>query len=93
MSGFLDTPRGRSSGKLAGLSKFGTKYEDLLLKNSQAIGFIESQIASRSTRLGPAFLPLACGLFGSTRARWEESCRDGQPDCRSRRSYETYGIQ
>ena len=53
MSGFLDTPRGRSSGKLAGLSKFGTKYEDLLLKNSQAIGFIESQIASRSTRLGP----------------------------------------
>ncbi len=51
MAGFLDRSRGRASGKLAGLSKFGTRYEDLLLKNSQAIGFIESQIAARSSRL------------------------------------------
>lgn len=53
MAGFLDVQKGRSSSKLSGLSKFGTKHEDLLLKNSQAIGFIESQIAARSTRLGP----------------------------------------
>lgn len=52
MAGFLDIQRGnRSSSKLSALSKFGTKYEDLLLKNSQAIGFIESQLTSRSTRL------------------------------------------
>jgi hypothetical protein len=51
MAGFLDRSRGRASGKLAGLSKFGTRYEDLLLKNSQAIGFIEGQIAARSSRL------------------------------------------
>ena len=52
MAGFLDTPRGRTGGKLSGLSKFGTKYEDLLLKNSQAIGFIEGQLAARTTKLG-----------------------------------------
>jgi hypothetical protein len=52
MAGFLDTNGRRASSALAGLSKFGTKYEDLLLKNSQAIGFIEGQIAARSTKLG-----------------------------------------
>lgn len=52
MAGFLDRPRGRTGGKLASLSKFGTRYEDLLLKNSEAIGFIESQIQARSTRFG-----------------------------------------
>lgn len=52
MPGFLDTSRGQASGKLSSLSKFGTKYEDLLLKNSQAIGFIEGQIASRSGKMG-----------------------------------------
>jgi hypothetical protein len=52
MAGFLDKGRGKTSGKLAGLSKFGNRYEDLLLKNSQAIGFIESQIQARSNRLG-----------------------------------------
>jgi len=52
MAGFLDVQRGgRTGGALSALSKFGTRHEDLLLKNSQAIGFIESQIAARSTRL------------------------------------------
>lgn len=51
MSGFLDVNRGRSSSALSGLSKFGTKYEDLLLKNSQAIGFIEGQLAARSSKM------------------------------------------
>lgn len=51
MAGFLDINKGRSSSALSGLSKFGTKYEDLLLKNSQAIGFIESQLSARSTKM------------------------------------------
>jgi hypothetical protein len=50
MSGFLDVNGRRASSALAGLSKFGTKYEDLLLKNSQAIGFIESQLAASSVQ-------------------------------------------
>lgn len=51
MAGFLDTMRGNFNSKLSGLSKFGTRHEDLLLKNSQAIGFIESQLSARSTKL------------------------------------------
>lgn len=53
MAGFLDSTKGSMGGALAGLSKFGTKYEDLLLKNSQAIGFIEGQLSARSNKLGP----------------------------------------
>jgi hypothetical protein len=52
MAGFLDTKNMRLGGALSKLSKFGTRHEDLLLKNSQAIGFIEGQIASRSSNLG-----------------------------------------
>ena len=51
MAGFLDTSGRRVSSTLSGLSKFGTRHEDLLLKNSQAIGFIEGQLQSRSSRL------------------------------------------
>ena len=48
MAGFGDNTIGASSGALSDLSKFGAKYEDLLLKNSRAIGFIESQLTARS---------------------------------------------
>jgi hypothetical protein len=51
MSGFLDTSGRRASSALSNLSKFGTRHEDLLLKNSQAIGFIEGQLQSRTSRL------------------------------------------
>jgi hypothetical protein len=51
MAGFLETTRGNTSSKLAGLSKFGTRHEDLLLKNSQAIGFIEGQLQQRQGKL------------------------------------------
>jgi len=51
MAGFLDVKKGRAGSALEGLSKFGTKYEDLLLKNSQAIGFIESQLMTRSNKI------------------------------------------
>jgi hypothetical protein len=51
MSGFLDTSGKKVSSALSNLSKFGTRHEDLLLKNSQAIGFIEGQLQSRTSRL------------------------------------------
>lgn len=51
MAGFLDTSGRKVSSSLSNLSKFGTRHEDLLLKNSQAIGFIESQLQSRTSRL------------------------------------------
>jgi hypothetical protein len=51
MAGFLNTSSTRSSSALSNLSKFGTRHEDLLLRNSQAIGFIESQLQSRTSRL------------------------------------------
>ena len=50
MSGFLNTSSARVGSTLSNLSKFGTRHEDLLLKNSQAIGFIEGQLQARSGR-------------------------------------------
>lgn len=50
MAGFLNTSGARVGSALSNLSKFGTRHEDLLLKNSQAIGFIEGQLQARSTR-------------------------------------------
>lgn len=48
MAGFGDGKQSSTSKSLTGLSKFGNRYEDLLLRNSKAIGFIEGQLASRS---------------------------------------------
>ena len=50
MAGFLNTSGSRVGSALSNLSKFGTRHEDLLLKNSQAIGFIESQLQARAGR-------------------------------------------
>lgn len=50
MAGFGGSASSGNNSKLASLSKFGTRYEDLLLKNSKAIGFIEGQIASRANQ-------------------------------------------
>ena len=50
MAGFLNTSSARVGSALSNLSKFGTRHEDLLLKNSQAIGFIEGQLQARSGR-------------------------------------------
>ena len=52
MAGFGDNRSGGTSTALSNLSKFGSRYEDLLLKNSKAIGFIESQLASRTQTNG-----------------------------------------
>jgi len=45
MAGFLDNiGLGGLKSRLSDLSRVGMKYEDLLIKNSQSIGFIESQL-------------------------------------------------
>lgn len=45
MAGFLEgNPMRTLRSRLTDLSRFGLKYDDLLIKNSQAIGFIESQL-------------------------------------------------
>jgi len=52
MAGFGDNIQGNSTTTaLSNLSKFGSRYDDLLLKNSKAIGFVEGQLSSRSTTL------------------------------------------
>ena len=48
MAGFLENTVNRLSSRLSALSRFNVRHEDLLLKNSQAIGFIESQLMARS---------------------------------------------
>jgi len=48
MAGFLENTVNRLSSRLSSLSRFNARHEDLLLKNSQAIGFIESQLLARS---------------------------------------------
>lgn len=46
MAGFLEgNPMRSLKSRLTELSRFGLKYDDLLIKNSQAIGFIESQLS------------------------------------------------
>jgi len=46
MAGFLDSnPLSGIRSRLTDLSRFGMKYDDLLVKNSQAIGFIEGQLS------------------------------------------------
>lgn len=52
MAGFGDNTNSQTSKKLSTLSRFGTRYEDLLLKNSKAIGFIEGQLSARSDLSG-----------------------------------------
>lgn len=48
MAGFLENTYNKLSNRLASLSRFNMRHEDLLLKNSQAIGFIEGQLLARS---------------------------------------------
>ena len=51
MAGFLDTSGRKVSSALSNLSKFGTRHEDLLLKNSQAIGNKLGNTSTLSNRL------------------------------------------
>ena len=84
MAGFLDITKGRSSSALSGLSKFGTKYEDLLLKNSQAIGFIEGQLAARTSKMNAGDDLLTGQALGDGQAPLDRLAGDDDLRCPAR---------
>lgn len=67
MAGFLDSNpfRGLRT-QLAALSRFGMKYDDLLVKNSQAIGYIEGQLSNFSGALGDDLMKATLALSDTT---------------------------
>ena len=67
MAGFLDNNpmRGLKSG-LTSLSRFGMKYDDLLVKNSQAIGFIEGQLTGFHNAMGDDLMKATLALSDTT---------------------------
>ena len=49
MAGFLDTMGlGGLRKRMVAMSRMGNEYDDLLIKNSQAIGFIEGELRKRN---------------------------------------------
>jgi hypothetical protein len=67
MAGFLEgnSLKGLKSG-LTALSRFGMKYDDLLVKNSQAIGYVESQLGGLSNSLGDDLMRATMALSDTT---------------------------
>jgi len=67
MAGFLDSNplRGLRSG-LTALSRFGMKYDDLLVKNSQAIGYIEGQMTGFNNAMGDDLMKATLALSDTT---------------------------
>lgn len=67
MSGFLENnPFNGNKPNLSALSRFGMKYEDLLIKNSQAIGFIEGQLSSMNLPMGSDLMKATLALSDTT---------------------------
>lgn len=67
MSGFLDSnPMRGAKTQLTTLSRMGMKYDDLLLKNSQAIGYIEGQLSGFNTALGDDLMKATLALSDTT---------------------------
>lgn len=67
MAGFLDSnPMRGLKSQLTALSRFGMKYDDLLVKNSQAIGFIEGQLTSFNNALGDDLMKATLALSDTT---------------------------
>lgn len=86
MAGFLDSNPMRSlRSRLTELSKFGMKYDDLLVKNSQAIGFIEGQMRSSGTSLGDDLMRATLALSDTTSALKTKSIAFFQMDYISKR--------
>lgn len=67
MAGFLDSNplRGLKS-SLTSLSRFGMKFDDLLVKNSQAIGFIEGQLTGFHNAMGDDLMKATLALSDTT---------------------------
>jgi hypothetical protein len=67
MAGFLEgNPMKSLRSRLTELSRFGLKYDDLLIKNSQAIGFIESQMAGTGSFIGDDLMRATLALSDTT---------------------------
>lgn len=84
MAGFLDSnPMRGLRSRLVELSRFGMKYDDLLVKNSQAIGFIEGQM--QSSGLGDDLMRATLALSDTTSALKTKSIAFFQMDYISKR--------
>ena len=67
MAGFLDSnPMRGLRTQLTALSRFGMKYDDLLVKNSQAIGYIEGQLSGFNSSLGDDLMKATLALSDTT---------------------------
>ena len=86
MAGFLDSNPMRSiKSRLTELSRFGMKYDDLLVRNSQAIGFIEGQMQASGTGLGDDLMRATLALSDTTSALKTKSIAFFQMDYVSKR--------
>ena len=87
MAGFLDSnPLSGIRSKLTDLSRFGMKYDDLLVKNSQAIGFIEGQLSGmQGGLLGDDLMKATLALSDTTSSLRSKSIAFFQLDYVSKR--------
>jgi hypothetical protein len=86
MAGFLDSnPMKGLRSRLVELSRFGMKYDDLLVKNSQAIGFIEGQMNASGLSLGDDLMRATLALSDTTSSLKTKSIAFFQMDYISKR--------
>lgn len=87
MAGFLDSnPLSGIRSRLTDLSRFGMKYDDLLVKNSQAIGFIEGQLSGmQGGLLGDDLMKATLALSDTTSSLRSKSIAFFQLDYISKR--------
>jgi hypothetical protein len=87
MAGFLDSnPLSGIRSRLTDLSRFGMKYDDLLVKNSQAIGFIEGQLSGmQGGLLGDDLMKATLALSDTTSSLRSKSIAFFQLDYVSKR--------
>jgi len=86
MAGFLDSnPMRGLRSRLTELSRFGMKYDDLLVKNSQAIGFIEGQMRVSGLGLGDDLMRATMALSDTTSSLKTKSIAFFQMDYISKR--------
>lgn len=87
MAGFLDSnPLSGIRSRLTDLSRFGMKYDDLLVKNSQAIGFIEGQLGGmQGGLLGDDLMKATLALSDTTSSLRSKSIAFFQLDYVSKR--------
>ena len=87
MAGFLDNnPLSGIRSRLTDLSRFGMKYDDLLVKNSQAIGFIEGQLSGmQGGLLGDDLMKATLALSDTTSSLRSKSIAFFQLDYVSKR--------